>query len=207
MNSNPTLPACPCTPKVRGRVILIHGFNVSDEGEGTVGKLGPMFEAAGYTVKRPRYGWRGLLGVRALNKTFSRMITDMSEPGDIAVCHSNGAAIAAEAADLGAPFSQLVLINPALDHDRRFPRQLDAIHVWHSPSDGPLKFARLLPWHSWGNMGAVGYRGPADARVTNYNKQSDFRVSSSAHSDIFEDEKLFFFGPLILQAVNQYRSP
>ncbi len=185
------------------RVILLHGFNVRDEGERTVGKLAPYFAAAGFAVKRPRYGWLGLLGVRALNGKFARLIADLSEPGDILVGHSNGCAIGAEAADLGAQFSQLVLINPALDSDRAFPvsEYLRAIHVWHSPSDSPVWAAKFLPWHSWGDMGAVGYNGRTDIRVRNYNKESGYQVSSSEHSDVFAPGKLEFFAPLIVAAV------
>lgn len=185
----------------KGRVILLHGFNVRDEGERTVGKLAPYFEAAGFAVKRPRYGWLGLLGVRALNGKFARLIADLSEPGDILVGHSNGCAIGVEAADLGATFTQLVLINPALDSDRRFPAQIERVHVWHSPSDGPVFAAKFLPWHAWGDMGAVGYRGIYDPRVTSYNKENGYPVSSSEHSDVFAPGKLEFFAPLIVAVV------
>lgn len=183
------------------RCILLHGFNVSDEGAHTVGRLAPYFEAAGFEVKRPRYGWCGLLGVRFMNRRFARLIADLAEPGDVVVGHSNGCAIAADAADIGAPISQLVLINPALDADRRFAPQVQRVHVWHSPSDGPVTFAKFLPWHAWGDMGAVGYRGPFDPRVSSYNKENGYQVSSSAHSDVFEPGKLEFFAPRIVAAV------
>jgi len=183
------------------RVILLHGFNVSDEGERTVGRLQPYFEQAGYVVRRPRYGWLGLLGVRVLNKRFARLLADLAEPGDVVVGHSNGCAIAVEAADLGAPFSQLVLINPALDSDRVFAPQIQRVHIWYSPSDTPVAFARLLPWHAWGDMGAVGYRGPYDPRVSSYNKENGYAISSSGHSDVFEPNKLKFFAPAILKSL------
>jgi pimeloyl-ACP methyl ester carboxylesterase len=183
------------------RVILLHGFNVRDDGDGTVGKLAPYFEGAGFRVKRPRYGWTFLLGVRYLNPRASRMIADLAEPGDIVVGHSNGCAIAVGAAEHGAPFSAMVLINPALDSDYRFPRQLERIHIWHSPSDAPVSWARFLPWHAWGDMGAVGYRGPFDPRVTSFNKENGYRISSHAHSDVFAPGKLEFFAPLIVSAI------
>lgn len=188
-------------------MILLHGFNVRDEGERTVGRLAPYFERSGFAVKRPRYGWRGLLGVRLLNETFATIIADMAEPGDIVVGHSNGCAIAAQAADIGAPFGQMVLINPALDSDRRFPRHVGRIHVWHSPSDSPVSLAKLLPWHAWGDMGAVGYRGPYDPRVTSYNKENGYEVSSGGHSDVFSAEKIKFFAPLIVGAVLKAATP
>lgn len=185
------------------RVILLHGFNVFDGGKRTVGKLRPYFEAAGFRVKQPPYGWVGLLGLRYANAKVTPVIAEMIEPDDIVVGHSNGCAIAAAALDLGAPFSQMVLINPALDRDHPFSitKELRAIHVWHSPSDSPVKWAKLLPGHAWGDMGAVGYEGRRDPRVRCYNKETGFHISSSAHSDVFLPGKLEFFAPKIVEAV------
>jgi pimeloyl-ACP methyl ester carboxylesterase len=181
------------------RAILIHGFNVRDEGNSTVGTLVPYLQAAGFHVKRPRYGWRGLLGVRYLNDTFSQLIADLSEPGDTLIGHSNGCAIAVQAVEKTEhEFDRLVLINPALDSDYLFPSNVRRIDVWHSPSDAPVRFAKLLPWHSWGDMGAVGYRGLYDPRVRSFNKENGFEVSSSSHSDVFAPGKVEFFAPIIV---------
>lgn len=191
--------------KLRGRVWLLHGFNVSDGGERTVQALAPFFEAEGYEVKRFRYGWRGLLGVRMMNDTFARILADIIEPGDIVLGHSNGGCIGyLAAAEHAAPIGQLVLINPALDADVKFPAQLRAVHIWHSPSDRPVAVAKLLPWHNWGDMGAVGYRGPHDPRVRSYNKENGYPVSSREHSDVFTEPRLSYFGPLIAQAVSAH---
>lgn len=184
-----------------GTVWLVHGFNVTDGGAGSVGKLAPYFEAAGFEVKRFRYGWKGLLGVRRSNGTFAQLLADVVNPGDIIVGHSNGGCLAKLAADLGAPAAQLVLINPALDADARFAQQVGRIHIWHSPSDKPVTWARWLPWHAWGDMGAIGYRGPYDPRVMSYNKENGFPVSSREHSDVFKPHILSFFGPEIVRSV------
>lgn len=183
------------------RCILVHGFNVRDDGTRSIGALAPYFVARGFTVKRFRYGWLFLLGVKLLNRRFARLLADFVEPGDVVVCHSNGAAIAHRAAsEFFAPIAQLVLINPALDSDAQFPHQIEAIHIWHSPSDLPVRFARWIPFARWGDMGAVGYRGPYDRRVRNYNKEHSFPVSSKSHSDIFTGPRLKYFGPLIVAA-------
>ena len=63
-----------------------------------------------------------------------------------------------------------------------------------------LQIARFLPRHPWGRMGQRGYKGD-DPRYINYNKQHGFRVSSRSHSDVFDPEKLAFFGPLIVEKV------
>lgn len=184
------------------RVWLVHGFNVTDGGAGSVGKLAPYFTEAGYEVKRFRYGWKGLLGVRFSNGTFAQLLADVISDGDAVVGHSNGGCIAKMAADLGAPIGHLVLVNPALDSEVKFAPQIERIHIWHSPSDTPVTWAKVLPWHAWGDMGAIGYRGNYDPRVSSYNKENGFPVSSRAHSDVFSGERLDFYGPLIVQKLS-----
>lgn len=184
------------------RVILVHGFNVRDGGAGSILQLTPFLEQAGFRVKKFRYGFLFLIGVRMFNDRFARMLADFAEPGDVVIAHSNGGAIAhLAAAKYGAEFSHLVLINPALDSDVRFPAWLESVQVWHSPSDAPVQWARWLPWHAWGDMGAVGYQGPYNPRVTSFNKQNGFPVSSSAHSDVFHEPALSFFGPIIARQI------
>jgi pimeloyl-ACP methyl ester carboxylesterase len=183
------------------RVILIHGFNVRDGGAGSILKLAPYFEAAGYRVKTFRYGFFFLLRVRLLVDRFARVLADMSEPGDIVVAHSNGCLMAQIAAELGGEFAQLVYINPALDRDTALPSHVKRLHVWHSPGDKAVSAARFMPAHRWGDMGAVGYRGPFDPRVTNYDKEFGYPVKSGSHSDIFLPGKIEFFAPLIVKAL------
>ena len=193
------------------RVILVHGFNVADDGEKTVGQLQPFFEDEGCKVKRFPYGWRGLLGVRFGNPGLAKILAAMADEGDIAVGHSNGCAIIHEASRLGAQFAGIVYINPALDDDSALPAHIPVLHVWHSPSDSPVKWARWLPWHSWGDMGADGYKGTPDPRITCFDKENGFPVSSREHSDVFREPCLSYFGPLIagriLEAVAEPVSP
>jgi pimeloyl-ACP methyl ester carboxylesterase len=181
------------------RVILVHGFNVSDGGAGSVLTLTPYFERVGLQVKRFRYGWLFLLGVKFLNDRLARLLADFADRGDIVVAHSNGAAIAHLAATkYGAEFSHLILINPALDRDAEFPESLRNVHVWHSPSDAPVSWARWIPGALWGDMGAVGYQGPYNPRVVSFNKENGYPVSSRAHSDVFREPALSFFAPEIV---------
>ena len=190
--------------KVTGTVWLVHGFNVSDGGAHSIGQLRPYFEAAGFEVKTFRYGWWALLMIlpftaRILTRRLARILADVISAGDIIAAHSHGCCIAKVAGDLGAPIGQLILINPALDAAVTFASQIGKIQIWHSPSDRPVTFARFIPRHPWGDMGAIGYRGPYDPRVTPYNKENGFRVSSRAHSDVFKPHILKFFGPLIVR--------
>jgi len=192
--------------KVTGTVWLVHGFNVSDGGSGSIARLRPFLEAAGFEVKLFRYGWTALLMIlpitaRLLNRRLARLLADVIDAGDIVIGHSNGACIAKLAADLGAPIGQLILINPALDADVTFAPQIGRIQIWHSPSDRPVAIARILPRHPWGDMGAIGYRGRYDPRVASYNKENGFPISSREHSDIFKPHLLSFFGPLIVRKI------
>lgn len=185
-------------------VYLVHGFNVRDKGAGTVDRLGRFFERAGYKVKQFDYLWAGLLRVRLCNKGLAYAFSKLVEPGSIAVGHSNGCAIIHEAAQSGAYFQQVVYINPALDKSASLGPRVRCAHVWHSPSDKPVRLAAYLPKHSWGKMGAVGYKGD-DSRYLNYNKEDDYDLSSCEHSDVFEMLKLNYFGPKIVQAVESKR--
>ena len=189
------------------RVWLVHGFNVKDGGAGSIGKLAPYFEAAGYEVKHFRYGWTAMLMIlpftsRFLNRRLGKMLAGIISAGDDVAGHSNGGLIAKLSGDYGAPVRNLIIINGAIDSKVKFAPQIERVHIWYSPSDRPVTIARILPRHPWGNMGAVGYQGPYDSRVTCYNKENGFPVSSRAHSDVFSGERLDFFGPLIVQKLS-----
>ena len=174
-------------------IFLLHGFNVSDGGTGSIDKLKPYLRGE---VCEYDYGWKGLLGVRMANKGLAEKLARMVSPGDVGIGHSNGCAILHLASHMGAKFRKLVYINPALDSDAAPGPHVESLDVWHSPSDAPVRLARWLPWHAWGDMGAKGYTGP-DERVKNFDKQSAFSLSSSGHSDVFDDLKIRYFGPLI----------
>ena len=47
----------------------------------------------------------------------------------------------------------------------------------------------------------MGYKGD-DARYSNYDKQNNYRLSSSEHGDMFEPINRDFFGPIIVQEVD-----
>ncbi len=195
-------------------VLLVHGF-ASKGGKGSTDKLKPYFQQAGFRVYELDYGWTGLPVVTRANKklalswvgwakAMAALQKDLvGETHLIGVGHSNGCPILRLSSWLGAPFTQLVFINPALNTKGRKTRvgpMVKRVHVWHSPSDKAVRVARWIPWHPWGRMGAVGYKGK-DLRYVNYDKQNSYEISSRSHGDVFDDEKLPFFGPLIVQKV------
>ncbi len=194
--------------------VLVHGF-ASKGGKGSTDKLRPYFEAAGYRVYELDYGYTLLPTYTRANKKLAlswvgwaralvALQKDLTGSDElVGVGHSNGCPILRLSTWLGAPFTQLVFINPALNTKGRKTRvglKVDKVHVWHSPSDKAVRVARWIPWHPWGRMGAVGYRG-RDPRYRNYNKEHDYEVSSSTHGDVFDADKLPFFGPLIVDAL------
>ena len=185
--------------------ILIHGFNVWDGGRATVGRLAPFFNARGIPHFAVNYGHFGLLETRLKNIRVAKRVAlacrAAAEQKVIVVGHSNGCAIAHLAAsEFDAKIDKAVYINPALEKTMRLPPTVAALDVWHSPSDRPVRLSKwLLPsrMRPWGEMGATGYQGVEDSRITNFNKQENYRVQSSEHSDVFTLSKLPYFGPVI----------
>jgi hypothetical protein len=155
-------------------VHLVHGFNVRDGGARTTDLIAPYFETVGFRPVEQDYGYV-LLTMLVTNRVVANKIAGEVRPGDIGCGHSNGCAVLTRAADAGAPFEGLVLINPALDADIEFAPQLKWVHVYYNQDDGAVKWAELIPdWlnQRWGNMGARGYVG-ADPRVESINCQRD----------------------------------
>lgn len=178
---------------------LFHGFNVEDGGADTSDKLIPYAEAAGYKVIDIDTGFMQRIRVRLCNDRLARVVARLVKPGSIAIGHSNGCALIHLATMHGAPFSQVAYINPALDRDLAPGPQVEKFHVWHSPSDPWVKLAQFIPFTIWGDMGAVGYQGK-DPRGINHNKETGYNCTSRDHSDVFTDDRIRFFGPLIMGA-------
>jgi len=177
--------------------ILVHGFNVKDP-EKTVGKLKPY-------VKDPimfEYGWFGLISVLLYNKREAgklKVLLDRNQGNSKSVvyAHSNGCAIAVEAARQGAKIDSLICINPALKCDTEFPDSIKTVLVIHTEHDRPTKAARFfdkIPFvqiivpNAWGAMGAKGYTG-TDNKVRNWNLSEWLK----GHSDFFKKHNLDMF--------------
>lgn len=186
------------------KVIAVHGFNVWDQGKGTVGQLRPYFEKEGYEFEQYVYrfmaikGWIFVLGT-IFNNQRAKRLASVTPEGATGVGHSNGCCILDKATrKYGAPFRRLIYIAPALDRNTPLAPQVERCDVWHSPDDKPVCFARLIPMHPWGDMGSVGATD-ADPRYFNHNKQHGHihhGFTSRGHSDIFR--MLGHFGPHIV---------
>jgi len=192
--------------------ILVHGYNVWDGGRATIGKLRPFLAQHGIPYIMVNYGHFGIGETYTKNKKIAKQIAKATLSAKIAeqevICfgHSNGCAILDLAAKkYGAIASKFVYVNPALDADKIRPRSVSKLDVWHSPSDKPVKWARFLPHHPWGDMGATGYDGIVDKHTTNFNKETDFALSSKEHSDVFGVELLpYFAGKIISESLRGF---
>ncbi|MCK4871082.1 MAG: alpha/beta hydrolase [Gammaproteobacteria bacterium] len=194
-------------------VLLVHGFNVYNP-EKSVGKLRTFFEVRGCPTVIINYGHTGLIETRRKNPKIAKKIAAVVSAAKkvhpnrevIVVGHSNGCAIMHLATTkYAAAIDTSVYINPALEKHLAPGAAVKRCHVWHSPSDKPVKWgkrlSRIIPkrWFNarpWGEMGAVGYIG-TDKRMFNFNKQADFLLVSREHSDMFKWSLLPYFGELI----------
>jgi alpha-beta hydrolase superfamily lysophospholipase len=167
------------------RIILVHGIHAS-EGKSNVRKLVPPLQQAGFDTVVFEYGFIRFFMARFLNDSLAKRLKSIALPGDIIVAHSNGCDITHRAANSGADFGGVVFINPALDPDRT--TRAPWADIYYNAGDHITWFAKLLPFHSWGEMGSIGYTGRA-ANHTNYNT-GDFPLmpKCDGHLDIFREE-------------------
>jgi len=152
----------------RPRVWLLHGFNVSDGGAGTVDRLADWLNAYGYDVQQFDYGWIGLAGALMGNEQRARDLAREATPEDIAIGHSNGCAIIHRASHLpDSDFARVVYLNPALDVDAAPGPGVRRCDVFHARDDVATLAARFIPGALWGSMGRDGYIG-GDPRMRSH---------------------------------------
>lgn len=176
------------------KYVAFHGFNVSDRGKGTIDKLKPFLD-----IVDVDYGWMWLFRVKMCNSCIAKSVVNLIPEGSVGIAHSNGALIAVKvieayrtrqlalkvpesAIQKNYPFKKLVLINPALDVDYKFPKGLH-VDVYYTPTDRATLIARYLPFSRWGSMGRDGYLGNK-SHIYNYDSTKMF--GSKTHSDVFD---------------------
>lgn len=166
----------PAFDDIPRRVVLVHGFNVTDGGRDTIDRLAPLLARSGYIVDTDGadYGYFGLLAIRFFGGKRKRAVLDRLMRAfvraDVIITHSNGANFATQALNRFGPGymeSKLVIhISPALNKKTRVPQAVKRMLVMHTPHDLPVWLSSLLLFHPWGKMGKVGYKGKDD-RVEN----------------------------------------
>ena len=173
---------------MNNKVYLIHGFNVKDDGASTVGSIRGLLEADGFDVTEITYGWFHRMRVRLCNKGIASVIADLVEPDSTCVAHSNGGALAYLACEMGAPFKNVVLVNPALDSNKALASQVKKVQVWYSPHDKWTGLSKFIPNSIWGAQGRTGYTGPEDDRYTQFNEDKLIGRFEDEHSGIWHSE-------------------
>lgn len=182
------------------QAISVHGW-ADASGKLTTDLLHPYFTAEGYECESYDIGFHLLVSLRA--NRWARELAARVKPNSVGIGHSFGCLLLQKAAFLGAPFSQLVFINPALPRDAKLPPHIHDAHVWFSRGDVGLRLSPLFWWTGWGDMGARGPTGNYPP-WTGYDKSSDrFAVRSYTHLDVFWPEQLAFFGPMIARRVRE----
>lgn len=177
---------------------FIHGA-FDPNGSRFIDWLAVDFQKRGFAANTKfDYGWTGIFSALFFNDRWARLLAAAVRPGDIGVGHSNGCAVLARAAALGAPFREFVFLNPALDRGASIAPSVERIHVFHAPHELPTLLARFIPFHPWGDMGRVGYRGK-DPRFVNVNVESASEFETRGHTGISEHKE--FWGPFIAACV------
>lgn len=190
----PAVDAWSCS-KHQQDFFLLHGFNVSDGGVSTVGRLLPLLPDS----KVWSYGWLGLFGVRFFNGRIARMLADSLTDGCVVVGHSNAAAIIHRALQLDncPSIKRVVLIRPALDSSVEFGDKVERVDVFHHHDDLPVSMSRFIPCHEWGDMGAVGYEGD-ELNVFNHDSSVLFGEYAGHHS-AFANESFGAFAKYLVR--------
>lgn len=176
------------TKRMAHVIYLIHGFNVKDGGAETVDTVRDHLEERGYRVEDIDYGYFQRLRVRLCNKSIARVLAHLVKPGSTCIAHSNGGALAYLACEFGAPFKNVVLVNPALDSKKVLAKQVEKVQVWYSPHDKWTGLAKFIPKSIWGAQGRTGYTGHPDARYENIDQEEAIGRMKDEHSGIWHSE-------------------
>lgn len=177
---------------------LLHGFNVTDGGAGSVGRFAPHIHG---DVRLHSYGWAGLFSLACANRRAVASLLRVVRPGDSIVAHSNGCLIAWQLAELlGDRLAGVVCVNPALRRDT----------VWRVPV---LCLANSTDWvvhlgRAWGRLfpvdgvaaqgwGAAGRYG-FNRGATNWDTAAEWwKVPTRGHSGVFKRDAAPYWGGLV----------
>ncbi len=140
------------------RILLVHGWNIRDRGERTMGGIRDELAARGFDVVLLSPGHlRGWRETRHRSRQLAKTWAVQTKPGDVLVGHSNGCRIAWEMSQHPGCLADLaVWIQPALDGYLLPGRCIRRCLVLWNRNDRVVWWARLLPWSDWGDMGRRG---------------------------------------------------
>jgi len=182
---------------------LIHGFNVSDGGKQSIGKMIPYLDS---NVKSVNYGWTFLFGLSCTNSRATKKLLKLVKPGDSIIAHSNGCLLAWNLADvLKGNLASVVCINPALRRDAKWPSDLSVLCIYNH-TDWVVQlgrwWSRLFPFdgvqsQGWGAAGRYGFTSN-QTKVDNWDSAETYwSVPVKGHSGLFEDKAVDYWSHLI----------
>jgi hypothetical protein len=176
-------------PPPQPKALLVHGFNVDDGGKRTIRQIEPMLVGLGYKTKHFCYGKLSLLGVRMFNDNAAAALAEYLFEEEISVVlgHSNGCAMIQTAAWMlheRCPPVRAVYISPALDRKSELSPCIQRCDVLSTVHDKAVKWAAIIPFHQWGNMGAYGPK-TSDPRYHHH-----AMPEITGHSDWFSEKSL-----------------
>lgn len=174
---------------------LLHGIKTVDAKRSSISFLAHVLPK--FRVVTIDYGYIPAIAapiISLINMYVVHKVRKVVKHNGILIGHSNGCAVA-----YGVSKKQkvkgLVLVNPALNRDIKFPADLEFIHIYWSKKDGWAWLSKFVPFSIWGSMGAEGYSG-TDRRVS----QWEMGIS---HTDIGSAEIAVKWGPIIVENLSR----
>lgn len=178
-----------CAGQHLGRLVLFHGIGQGDKDNLDV--LVDPLRKAGFEVIQGDYGHIGPFGARVFTDNIAKIFArHVIQPGDKVLAHSNGAAVASLACDYGAQPDHVVYFGAALGRDTVMAPQVRAWDNHYCRGDRALCIGRLLIAHHFGDMGRVGYTGPPDPRLQQWDWTTGLKggeLLSGKHSAYVND--------------------
>lgn len=173
-----------------GRVVFLHGIKTPRKNR-KIHRLARAFRREGFYAVIPYYGYipaaiAGLFGW--LDRRLADFLASFIQDDDILVGYSNGATlvymISQRVSIRGA-----ILINAALEPTLA-PRA-GFVHVYFNEGDWATWLAGKVPFHLWGNMGQVGYKGNRKDVVNVDEGNPPLGLPPlNGHTDLFNDTNL-----------------
>lgn len=171
---------------------LIHGIH-SPEGANNMSALLPHMQKAlpDADISLFQYGFMGFWQARFNNnkvaKELMRLSTDTTDE-EVWVTHSNGAAIAYLAVEMGAKPVFIININPALD--RWLTPDVARVEVYYADNDRWVNLSQWLPFHIWGDQGRVGYKGSLKNTISINASHVNKTMAYKDHNGLFASDKI-----------------
>jgi hypothetical protein len=174
----------------------IHGVHgIWTDGKKNIRRMLNWLESRyGYATREVRLPRRNPFSARFRAPEDARLLIEGAQDGDIAIGHSYGCAVVAQAMKQ-VEFSHVFLFRPAMEHTYLFPGNRTVVHCIHSKGDWAIFVGMMLRvGHPFGSAGRTGFDDP---RVKNL-------LTRGGHSADFD--RLPQWGAYIHSNIREQRS-